>query len=93
MITALTIADAASDYMPAKSGIYLSDRQLFALFERVCTETGVGNWTGWSQHFAVIAEDIRTELQRVLFRATVEIDLRHALRIIAWTWERECVTS
>lgn len=93
----MTTADDAAnhpEYMPAKSGLYLNDRQICALFERVCSETGVDRWTCASgPHFDVIAEDIRTELARLLHAATCDTDLRHALRVIAWTWERECMTS
>ena len=91
--TSSDVAAREPAYVPAKSGLYLNDRQLSALFERVCDDAGVSNWTGWDEHFAVTPEDIRTELRRVLYSATVELDLRHALRIVAWTWERENVLS
>lgn len=81
-------------YAPARSGMRLSDRQLFAVFERVCSETGVGRWTSATgPHFDVIAEDIRAELGRLLHAATFPMDLRHALRIVAWTWEKECMVG
>lgn len=86
----MTQYTTALSYVPARSGLYLPDPELHALFERVCGDTGVSQW-GVGDHFEVVPEDIRTELRRVLFRATRELDLQHALRLVAWTWERELV--
>lgn len=82
--------------VPAQRGVDLSDRQLMQIFEQICAATGVSRWTSpHGPHFDVAAEDVRTELRRLLWRggSAYKLDLQHALRVIAWAWERECLTE
>lgn len=89
----LAAADPA--YVPASSALHLDDRYLMAVFERVCTQTGVTRWTcpQAKSHFDVCAEDVRVAVRKLLYQAGGTMDLQHALRVIAWGWEREAMTS
>jgi hypothetical protein len=84
-------------FVSARSGIHLSDRQLMHLFEQICASTGVTRWMSPEdgRHFDVNAEDVRTELRRIFWRGTAghKLDLAHALRVIAWSWEREALCA
>ena len=76
----------------------LNDRQLEAMFDRVCTDTKVGHWVCGAGHFDITAEDLRDEINLIVgavpdrgIRVTLELD--YILRMIAWRLELSCLTD